>query len=370
MRKAAVSVWGLALLLSAVTFWACQTKEVTSAKVYMQENDYDKAIEQLQKAVAANPQNAEAYYLLGRAYGVKERYAEMADAFNSSLAISEKFATEIGQERDKYWFMTFNKGVELFNQQNIEEAKSAFEMAAVIKPDNTDAYRNAALCYERLGNYEKAVESMQKVIDLEPGNTEAHMQLGTIHYNNKEFEKAAAEFEKVLELDPANADAISNVGLVYDQMGQSDKALSAYEKAIANHPDNMDLVFNYAKLLYNMERYSEAIEKFKAILEKNPEDYDALYITGLCYINIADRARRQMRGLEEENNKSNDAKIAELKEKAKATYTACIPYFEKAVSLKEDNRDAWWNLGIAYTQAGDAKKGKEAFDKAEALDKN
>ena len=58
----------LALFVFAL-FTGCQDTYTTSAKVYMQQNNYDKAIEQCLLAIDQIPNNAEAYYVLGQAYG-------------------------------------------------------------------------------------------------------------------------------------------------------------------------------------------------------------------------------------------------------------------------------------------------------------
>jgi Flp pilus assembly protein TadD len=77
--KIRLSSAGLALALAAsIGLWACQSKEVTSAKVYIQQGDWNKAIEQLQIAVQTYPNDPEAHYLLGRGYAEKGMYKERA----------------------------------------------------------------------------------------------------------------------------------------------------------------------------------------------------------------------------------------------------------------------------------------------------
>ena len=76
----AVMFCGMALL------WAgCQNPALTGAKVYIQQQDWDNALVQLKIAVEQEPQNAEAHFLLGRAYSEKTMYPEMVKAFRTSL---------------------------------------------------------------------------------------------------------------------------------------------------------------------------------------------------------------------------------------------------------------------------------------------
>ena len=46
-----------------------------------------------------------------------------------------------------------------------------------------------------------------------------------------------------------------------------------------------------------------------------------------------------------------------------------VPYLEKAVKFRPEDPVLWNNLGVAYVNAGMEDKGKEAFDKSEALQK-
>jgi tetratricopeptide (TPR) repeat protein len=367
MKKRDYFLFGVLAVFTMGILWACQPKEVTSAKVYIQQNDWDKAIEQLEASIATNPQNAEAQYLLGQGYGKKSRYADMNRAFDASLAVENTYEAQITFEREKYWVEYFNKGVNFFNEEKIEEALKAFETAAVVQPKRTENYRNLATGYLRTDQFAKAEENFKKAIELEPDHVETLVNLGIAYYNNGDFAKSVETFEKALEHDPANADAISTLGLAYDQMGESNKAIQAYENALKINPDDMNLQFNYARLFYNKEQYEKALEHFKIILDKNPDDYDALLSTGDAYLRIADRLRLQAKELEEKNDK--DPEATKLREKMKEYYKMSIPYLEKASAGKPDNRNLWFNLGIAHTQAGNAEKGKAAFAKAEELDK-
>ena len=89
----------------------CSSTELTSAKLYIQQKNYDKAIDALQKEVQKNPQSDEGYYLLGVVLGEKERYTEMIDAYDKSLSISNKFSDNISSSKKYFWANLFNKGV-------------------------------------------------------------------------------------------------------------------------------------------------------------------------------------------------------------------------------------------------------------------
>ncbi len=355
----------LLVLAASMMLTGCQPKEVVSAKVYIQNNDWDKALEQLQQAVELYPENAEAWYLLGEAQGEKGNYEEMTKAFDKSISVDPKFEPNIKQTREKFWVKTYNAGVNAFNKQDMDAAMKAFKEATIIMPDRVDAYRNLAVAYANKDMIDEAISTLKTAIELDPEDVGTMVNLGTIYYQAGKYEEAIDVFNKALEKDPSNGQAIKVLAFAYDQIGQSEKALESYDKALQQDPDNIDLIFNYGRLFYNKEDYPNAIKWFEKVLEQNPDDYQAALSVGDAYLRIADEYRNKANDLDSNNGDVKEVK--RLREKAKENYLKAIPMLERAAELNPDESSIWHNLGVAYINAGQPEKGKEAFDKAEAL---
>ncbi|MDQ7052050.1 MAG: tetratricopeptide repeat protein [candidate division KSB1 bacterium] len=360
---------GLLVIFSVGMFWGCQPKEVTSAKVYIQQNDWDSAIKQLEIAVENYPENAEAHYLLGRAYGMKGRYEDMNREFDASLKADPKFANQIEFERNKYWIENFNKGVQLFNADKLDEAIEAFKIAAVIDPNRVETYRNLAVAYARTQQFDKAIEAFQQAMELDPNSPETLLNMGMVYYQMEKYEDAAKTLEKVLEIQPDNIDAVSTLGLAYHMLGETDKAISAYERALEKSPSNVDLLFNYAALLLKKGEFERAAQTFQRVLQDNPEDYDAVIAVADAFLQVAEKFTKEANKMETESENPNQEEIKKMRETAKEFYAKAIPYLEKATQLKPDNRNIWFNLGVAYIHLGEREKGEAAFKKADELEK-
>ena len=342
MKRNIFRLFGIAavLFMVFVFFAGCQNTAVTSAKVYMQQNNYDKAIEQCQIAIDQNPKDAEAYFVLGKAYGAKGMYSEMKDAFDKSLSVSDVRAFDINALKDRYWREIFNSGVSSYRRDQLDKAIEKFRLAIKIIPDSTSAYKNLGITYSQMGEDSLAVETYLEAMEIAPQDLKLKTILGALYYKNAKYEKSIEVLKKVVEeADPNSkeyADAMISMAFSYDFLGESEKAKETYLSALKKVPNNKDIVFNLGRLNFMQKNYEDAIENFKKVLELDPEDFES-------YLNIGN-AYLQLEKFEES-----------------------IPFYQKAVELKPDNANAWNNLGVAYVRAGKTEKGKEAFDKAESL---
>ncbi|OPZ82488.1 MAG: cellulose synthase subunit BcsC [bacterium ADurb.Bin431] len=370
MKKIFSFVLTMALLVALMSTMGCQTKEVTSAKVYISQNNWDKAIEQLEQAVQIYPNDAEARYLLGEGYGNKGLWEKMNEMFNQSTALAPTFATQIKNTREKYWVNVFNQGVAKVNAKEGETADLAgaaklFSDAVRIDPSHIESYKNLAYAHLRSNNLPAAIKAYQDYLAINPKEVSILNEVTRLYLENKEYVKAQETANTVLGVDAANIDAISNLAMAYDLDGQNDKAILTYETALAKNPEDQDLLFNLARLNYLNKDYDKAIAMFQKVISLNPEDYDANLNVGNAYLTMADDLRKSL--VEKENVKQTVSE--EDVNKLKEFYRAAIPFLEKAISIKPENSAVYYNLGVAYVNVGEATKGAEFFNKAEEMRK-
>ena len=370
MKKGKVIVVALAVLgMGLLVMMGCQTKEVTSAKVYIQQDDWDKAIEQLELAVKAYPNDPEAHYLLGEGYSMKRWFARMNEQFDASLKISPKFANQVESTREKFWVNHFNSGVGKINAGKVEDSITDFKTCLVIDPKKPEAYKNLAFSFIKAQKPDSAIAVYQTALTLSPKDTVIMTSLGTLYYEKKEYQKVIDIYQRLHEVEPNNVAAIANIALAYDQMGQSDKAFEMYQTALAVNPEDKDLIFNLGRLYYLKGDFEKAIEQFTKVLQADPNDYDSNLNTGNAYLSIADKKRKEAVDLEEKSGDKAKNQISQLVQEMLDNFAKAVPYLEKATELKPENALAWQNLGVAYVNTGMKEKGEAAFEKAEELSK-
>ncbi|MFQ5677587.1 MAG: tetratricopeptide repeat protein, partial [bacterium] len=110
------------LILIILTFLGCQPKEITTARILVQNENWEQALAVLEEAAGVHPNNAEVHFLLGKAYAARARFEEMKEEFDRSLSISSKFDREISTEIEKNLIKSFNAGMEARHNKNFQLA--------------------------------------------------------------------------------------------------------------------------------------------------------------------------------------------------------------------------------------------------------
>jgi tetratricopeptide (TPR) repeat protein len=81
MRKYSAFIALALVAILSFTGFQCSSTEMTSAKLYIQQKNYDKALEVLNKEVTKNPKSDEGYYYMGVVYIEMEKYDDMLGGF-------------------------------------------------------------------------------------------------------------------------------------------------------------------------------------------------------------------------------------------------------------------------------------------------
>ncbi len=379
MQKLKILI-ALALLLGiATTGFDCQSTELTSAKLYIQQKQYDKALESLQKEVEKNPKSDEGYYLMGYIYGEKGDFSNMVDAYNKSLAASDKFKDDIKKSEIYYWANQFNKGVKLYQDGTkitdkdsstivLDKSIEAFKNAIMIEPDSSNSYKNLSFVYISKGDNDAAVEPLQKLIDLEK-SADGYKYLGEILYEKgtklkatdsvealNNFNKAIDVLEKGRKLYPKDSDILRTLANSYISANKIDVAKEIFKKGIEAEPDNKYYKYNYGVLLLQAGDYQDAETQFKKAVEIDPEYENAIYNLAVTYVKWGAQINKEAEDKGEMENQ-------EYKEK----YQKALPYLEKVAEKKSDDPQMFELLGRVYTVLNMQAKAKDAFNKADAL---
>ena len=347
-------------LFAVLLLTSCRPPELEGAFVDFNAKRFDNALKLAKEATVKYPDNAEAWFLLGRIYGQKEMIPEMDHAFKKSLALNNQFEKQIKQEQNYYYGVSFNNGVNKYNaftkaddrksekaQKLIDTAIKNFKNAKLLKND----FRTnnlLALCFNVSERPDSALTYYNELIKIKPDTAVAWINLGQYYFIKKDYKKSIENLKKALELDNKNVEAITLISQAYDMVEDTDNAIKAYEQAKAINPDEKAFPYNLG-LIYSKLSNKEGLDEAKKneYLQKVADNF-ALVIN----LDPDIKVPYQMKSFAELQLKKYDEALATLKQ--------AIDHFPEEGSL-------YFNLGVAYTHLGNKKEAKKAFDKAEEL---
>jgi Flp pilus assembly protein TadD len=124
-----------------------------------------------------------------------------------------------------------NWGVQLYAQDQVEEADEQFTRAIALAPRSRDALHDLGLTRLLLGQIDDAVDAFRRAIEVDAWNPLHYNQLGLALASQGQPFEAADAFRQALRLDPNEAEFYCNLGLVLDDVGDHAGARTAYAEA-------------------------------------------------------------------------------------------------------------------------------------------
>jgi type II secretory pathway predicted ATPase ExeA/TolA-binding protein len=125
------------------------------------------ALAMLDKAAAADPANASAYFGLGKIYGRQKEYARAIDAYRHALRLDPAMP-------EAY----FNLGFIYATTERYERAEEMFARVVQMKPDFLDkALFNLAVVQHKRGENMQSIANMEKALAIRPDNRKVQAYL-------------------------------------------------------------------------------------------------------------------------------------------------------------------------------------------------
>jgi tetratricopeptide (TPR) repeat protein len=385
VMKKALSILVVLSMVLGLSAFQCASTELTSAKLYIQQKNYSKAKEALEKEISKNAASDEGFYLLGYLNGEQGDLQSMIKNFDKSLAISNKFEKNIDDYKKFQWQDSFNKGVGFFNKGTkvtdkdsskvfFNKSIESFQNCTVVEPDTVSSYQNMFYSMINAGKSETELEvPLLKIIELK-SSPEAYVDLSKVYSNQaiilmNSFQdtknvddsiKAMAIYDKEIKLlegaqdkYPDDAKILAQLSNAYVDANKMDVAMKAFEKGIEKDPTNEVYRYNYGVLLLGGNNFEEAANQFQKAIDLKNDYVSAHYNLGVTFLKWG--AKLQEKAIEEDSDDMT------YKEK----FTAAVAPLERYLLDNPEDAQIWNFLGKVYANLGQTEKSKEAFEKAD-----
>jgi tetratricopeptide (TPR) repeat protein len=190
-------------------------------KFYSLLKDYANAKKYIDKALIINSQYADAHFVKGMVLVETNQPTEAIKAF--------KEVVQYDPENTEAYMML---GL-LYQEFNDTLAIQYYQTVARLSPKDPQPYYNMGYFYQENKNYAKALEKYNYILrNIDSKYVNAYFNQGYIYlmYLN-DYGKAMAYFDSVLMIEPNKVEAIYNKGLCYEKLHDYTSARSLYIKA-------------------------------------------------------------------------------------------------------------------------------------------
>ena len=354
--------------------------DVEGAKLYIRNEEYDRALENLDRAIANNPDNAAAHALRAEVLRLKADdlpqpaprhplYEQMVTSLDRATALDPALGERSGEAtvtRMNAWAKEMNQGGNLLRSSGNDttaaaRAVDAFNNAVLIQPDSSASHFNLGLAYLVQGNTDAAVAPLRQAVSMGDASAEAYRYLGVALLRTQQGAEAVTVLEEGTQRYPDDDALRAELLNAYAATNQPDRAVQAYEDMIANDPENALLRYNYGSTLLQLGRYDEAVEQLTEAVRLDPSNANAHYNLGAAYQNQGFALNQR---LSDEN--ISDAEANEVRQQRDALFEQAVPHLVEARRLTEeageDATDICNALFQVYTPLGRIDEAEEAAE--------
>ncbi len=246
---------------------ANKTKILNQAQKHIGKGQWDKAIRELQKLIAEEPNDVRTLLKLGDVYS---KQGDRESATRVYRQVAESYSEQ----------GFFLKAVAVFKQilkhdpKNIEVLLRLAELYEHLNltGEALSQYHAAAALYEEQGNAPKSLEVLRRVVGMEPQNVASRIKLAERFSKENMVEDAAQEFSQAAEL--------------LKQQNRIDDFLKVAERLLYHAPDRLDVVQEVAKMLLARNDTKRGLAKLQILYKDDPKDVETLRLLARAFSDL------------------------------------------------------------------------------------
>lgn len=192
-------------------------------------------------------------------------YVMLSDFSDADKWFSQ-VVSETPNDADAWYLLGRTK----YNENEFAAAISSFEHALNLHPRYVEAENNIGLCWKELNDHDKARAAFQAAIDWQgetPVDAQPFLNLGTLLADNNQGADALPYLAKAVGLSPKNPAVHEELGKVYLAMNKLPEAQAELEQAVTLSPDTSALHYKLAQVFRKEGLQDRAQQEF-AICEK------------------------------------------------------------------------------------------------------
>jgi tetratricopeptide (TPR) repeat protein len=206
--------------------WAREVPE----KVAAQESEIARSgvkpvLARLESRVARGDADAVTLYLLARAYGKAEQWADAIATYGDVLKAEPRF-----------WFAWRDRGVVRGKQKDLAGEEKDLRQAIAVKPDYVDALHPLGALLLETKRFDEAVTVLQRVVDADPARESARLHMVQALTGAKRFDDALKALDVLFARAPNDPLLRHQKAVILAEKGDAGGALAILKQLSVENP--------------------------------------------------------------------------------------------------------------------------------------
>jgi tetratricopeptide (TPR) repeat protein len=237
----------------------------------------DQAKALLQQAIAADPRNAEAHFLLGQVLYAFSDFGKASDEAQKAVSLDDS--------KSDYHLLLGNTlsglvdSAGMFKKMSLaRQMKTEFERAVAEDPKSIEARAALAEYYAGApsivgGGTDKALDQVKQINALDA--VQGHYAMASVYLIQNKLTETEQEYKAAIAADPQRAKSYVQLAFVYLRQKKDSEAPALYKHAVELDPNYLPGCFGVARSdLLSGQNLDEASLFLKKYLSRWPEEGD------------------------------------------------------------------------------------------------
>ncbi|MGB9178637.1 MAG: tetratricopeptide repeat protein [Pyrinomonadaceae bacterium] len=268
---------------------------ILKGNVLLLQEQFERALFELNRAVELNPQRVETYLSFARFYLNAKDAGKAEETFRRALNINDN-SSLAHREYGKFLALSnrldeaetqFRRAVEVdpkdrdalfilasfyLVHQQIAKAEVAYKALAALEPDNPEGRATLADFYSTIGRQDETIKIYQEIAAHWPDYTRAHYRLAEVMLMRGDAAGAQAQVDEVLKKNSHDMEALLLRGRLLTQTGRSKESVEDFKAVLKQQPNHRAGLYYMAEAQFRLGQVEQA-RAFAGDLERYYPDY-------------------------------------------------------------------------------------------------
>jgi protein O-GlcNAc transferase len=308
-----------------------------AGEINLERGNYSASLPFLERALAADPKDGDAYYYVARARSGMGEVKAQVDAGEKAISNGTRMVGET--------YFLLGDGYQ--RSRNVDGAIAAYQKAISAKPDNYRAYRSLSEVFRSENRFDEAAATTKEGLKRFPNDADMYTDLSWYLSLGGKPDEAIAAAKSAITLQPNGSLGYTDLCRAYNDAKSYDLAIAACNNALRLKPNDGETYFYLARSydLKSAERSTEAPKYYRLAIpglveytSKNPAYSDGWYLLGNAYF-------------------------------ADSQWEKAIAAYRKCLELSPRYSKARYNLGITYLRTKNRTGALEQYNSLLVIDK-